>query len=201
LAYLHRNKIIHRDLKPANILVGHDGILKICDFGLARPIRTDADQKYTNKVITLWYRPPELLMGEVQYGPEVDIWSAGCILVEMLDKKPIFPAENETEALDNIFKILGTPDKDTWPQLHDKLVPKIIHRSTLYDKYRHLSDLARRFIESLLVINPRHRISAHEALNDDARLHCSSPHVFLFYLPLVVVVLEESPTCGTQSNP
>jgi serine/threonine protein kinase len=77
LHFLHANRVIHRDIKAANVLINNQGVLKLADFGLARPMASKPDARYTNKVITLWYRPPELLLGAQNYGPEVDIWSAG----------------------------------------------------------------------------------------------------------------------------
>lgn len=77
LAYLHHKGVIHRDIKGSNILINNRGDLKIADFGLARFYHKRRCADYTNRVITLWYRPPELLMGATVYGPEVDMWSAG----------------------------------------------------------------------------------------------------------------------------
>jgi cyclin-dependent kinase 9 len=84
LYFIHTNKIIHRDMKAANILITKTGILKLADFGLARAIsinKQNQPNRYTNRVVTLWYRPPELLLGERNYGPAVDMWGAGCIMV------------------------------------------------------------------------------------------------------------------------
>ena len=86
LYYIHANKIIHRDMKAANVLITKKGILKLADFGLARAFsleRNGKPNRYTNRVVTLWYRPPELLLGERNYGPSVDLWGAGCIMAEM----------------------------------------------------------------------------------------------------------------------
>ena len=83
LAYLHHKGVIHRDIKGSNILVNHRGELKLADFGLARFYNKRRQLDYTNRVITLWYRPPELLLGATVYGPEVDMWSAGLVALNM----------------------------------------------------------------------------------------------------------------------
>lgn len=97
--HLHIRNIVHRDLKPHNILVNSKGILKIADFGLARSLNA-MDMAYSSEVVTLWYRAPELLMGSTNYGYEIDIWSLGCILYEMICKKPLLPGENKNMQLD-----------------------------------------------------------------------------------------------------
>lgn len=100
-------------LQGSNLLIDESGQLKLADFGLARPF-DDQNKQYTNRVITLWYRPPELLLGATQYGPAIDLWSAGCILAELLLRKPILPGRNEFEQLDLIFRLQGTPTEETW---------------------------------------------------------------------------------------
>ena len=92
LYYIHANKIIHRDMKAANVLITKKGVLKLADFGLARAFsleRSGKPNRYTNRVVTLWYRPPELLLGERNYGPSVDMWGAGCIMAEMWTRDQI----------------------------------------------------------------------------------------------------------------
>jgi cyclin-dependent kinase 12/13 len=89
LNYCHRNGILHRDLKPSNILLNPRGEVKLADFGLSRPY--DGRKNYTNRVVTLWYRAPELLLGSQRYGPGIDMWSAGCILGELLLNQPLLP--------------------------------------------------------------------------------------------------------------
>lgn len=98
IAYLHAHNIIHRDLKPSNILVSKTGILKIADFGLARTINK-MDLSYSSEVVTLWYRSPELLMGAKNYKFEIDIWSLGCILYEMVTRTPLFPGKSRETQL------------------------------------------------------------------------------------------------------
>merc|ERR1711860_46681 len=91
LSYCHRRNFLHRDIKCSNILINNRGQVKLGDFGLARLYNAEDKQRpYTNKVITLWYRPPELLLGEERYGPAIDVWSCGCILGELFIKKPLF---------------------------------------------------------------------------------------------------------------
>jgi len=102
LFFIHNNKIIHRDMKAANILITKQGILKLADFGLARAISINKQghpNRYTNRVVTLWYRPPELLLGERNYGPAVDMWGAGCIMAEMWTRSPIMQGNTEQHQL------------------------------------------------------------------------------------------------------
>lgn len=116
LDYLHHRGVLHRDLKGSNILLNNEGKLKLADFGLARfyhKHRSEFD--YTNRVITLWYRPPELLLGATVYGPAVDIWSAGCIMVELFTKKAIFPGHDEIQQLQLVYEMMGTPTVESWP--------------------------------------------------------------------------------------
>jgi serine/threonine protein kinase len=100
-AYCHAHRVMHRDLKPQNLLIDKSGNIKLADFGLARafglPVKT-----YTHEVVTLWYRAPEILLGQKQYSTPVDIWSIGCIFAEMAQRKALFAGDSE---IDQIFKI------------------------------------------------------------------------------------------------
>lgn len=116
--FCHMKGIVHRDLKCANLLIQKDGTVKLADFGLAReyaqdPRFADPNTKepfhMTNKVITLWYRPPELLLGSTEYGPEIDMWSVGAILCELILQRPIFSAEKEMGVFGAIVDELGSP--------------------------------------------------------------------------------------------
>ncbi|KAG6392754.1 hypothetical protein SASPL_146980 [Salvia splendens] len=99
LHYCHVNQVLHRDIKGSNLLIDNEGNLKLADFGLARSFSNDINANLTNRVITLWYRPPELLLGATKYGPAVDMWSVGCIFAELLYGKPILPGKNEVRII------------------------------------------------------------------------------------------------------
>jgi len=115
--YMHTNKIIHRDLKASNLLINRRGELKIADLGLARSWNSDM-KRLTNRVITLWYRPPELLMGAMKYSAQVDMWSVGCIIAEMFRRGGLLKGSSEAHQLDLIFKICGHPTAEDWPKIH-----------------------------------------------------------------------------------
>eukprot|EP01017_Pseudomicrothorax_dubius_P002192 TRINITY_DN0_c914_g1_i5.p1 TRINITY_DN0_c914_g1~~TRINITY_DN0_c914_g1_i5.p1 ORF type:complete len:307 (+),score=87.75 TRINITY_DN0_c914_g1_i5:50-970(+) len=116
IAYCHQHKVLHRDLKPQNLLLSKDGVLKLADFGLARATGIPV-KNYTNEVVTLWYRGPDILLGAKNYSTPIDIWSVGCIFAEMVNLKPLFAGSSEADQLKKIFKILGTPAVDKWPGL------------------------------------------------------------------------------------
>ena len=114
VAYMHEHWVVHRDLKTSNLLLGDGGRLAICDFGLARRYGSPA-RALTAEVVTQWYRAPELLLGARVYGPAIDVWSCGCILAELLLKRPLLPGRTEAEQLELIFRLLGTPTDAAWP--------------------------------------------------------------------------------------
>lgn len=111
--FIHKNKILHRDIKTANILVTKDNQIKIADLGLARSYNSnETSHKYTNPVVTLWYRAPELLLGLREYGFAIDIWSIGCVFAEMKCKGAIFRGKDEAEQLQLIYQICGSPSAE-----------------------------------------------------------------------------------------
>ncbi|KAG9473359.1 hypothetical protein GDO78_016502 [Eleutherodactylus coqui] len=115
LAYIHHQHILHRDLKPQNLLISYLGELKLADFGLARA-KSIPSQTYSSEVVTLWYRPPDVLLGATDYSTDLDIWGAGCIFIEMLQGYPAFSGVSDAfEQLEKIWSVLGTPTEESWP--------------------------------------------------------------------------------------
>ncbi|KAG7699577.1 hypothetical protein KL930_001791 [Ogataea haglerorum] len=118
LKYIHSADVIHRDLKPGNILVTSQGVLKICDFGLARGIseqymnKNHRSSNITNYVATRWYRAPELILTRKQYGKEIDMWAVGCIFGELYGRKPLFIGDDQMHQISEICKVLGTPSRN-----------------------------------------------------------------------------------------
>ena len=112
LAYCHAMGVMHRDLKPQNLLVSKDGALKIADFGLCRAFTY---RTLTVEVVTRWYRAPEILLGCNTYSPVLDVWSVGCIMVEMSRNKVLFEGNCDIDQLHLIFRMFGTPDESSWP--------------------------------------------------------------------------------------
>lgn len=117
--YMHVNKIIHRDLKASNLLINSKGELRIADWGLARSWNRDM-KHLTNGVITLWYRPIELLLGCKEYSDKIDMWSVGCIIAEMFRRSGLLKGRNEAEQLHHIFHACGYPSVTEWPDIHRK---------------------------------------------------------------------------------
>ncbi|XP_006205546.3 cyclin-dependent kinase 9 [Vicugna pacos] len=177
LYYIHRNKILHRDMKAANVLITRDGVLKLADFGLARAFslaKNGQPNRYTNRVVTLWYRPPELLLGERDYGPPIDLWGAGCIMAEMWTRSPIMQGNTEQHQLALISQLCGSITPEVWPnvdkyELYEKLdlvkgqKRKVKDRLKAYVRDPYALDL----IDKLLVLDPAQRIDSDDALNHD----------------------------------
>lgn len=171
LAYCHAQGVLHRDIKGANLLVDNDGNLKIADFGLSR-IVGERGRHYTNKVVTLWYRAPELLLGETLYGPSIDMWSVGCLLAEMLTRKPLFPGDGEVKQSHLIFNMLGIPStEDEWPGFWELPGTETLKTDGKHgDLAKHLrkdgcSEGAINLIQHLLMLDPEKRITAEKAMD------------------------------------
>ncbi|GER53322.1 protein kinase superfamily protein [Striga asiatica] len=172
LDHCHSNGILHRDIKGSNLLINNHGVLKIADFGLASYFDNN-NQKVplTSRVVTLWYRPPELLLGSTQYGVAVDLWSTGCILGELYAGKPIMPGRTEVEQLHKIFKLCGSPSEDYWrtSKLPHSPVFKPIqpYKRQIAEIFKDFPENAMRLMETLLSIDPSRRGTASFALQSE----------------------------------
>ncbi|XP_053207228.1 cyclin-dependent kinase 9-like [Panonychus citri] len=173
LCYIHSKKILHRDMKSANVLITRSGVLKLADFGLGR-IMNETDENYTNRVVTLWYRPPELLLGARRYGPSADLWGAGCIMAEMWTRSALLPGNSEAEQLNLICKLCGSICPDVWPavkqlDLFNKLELSQGQKRRVKDRLSTfvMDTNAHDLLDRLLTLDPCQRIDASDALNHD----------------------------------
>ena len=168
IIHCHNRRIIHRDLKPQNLLIdANSGMLKIADFGLARafsiPIRT-----LTHEIETLWYRAPEVLLGQRQYSLGVDTWAIGCILYELYEKRPLFIGDSEIDQIFKIFQFWGTPSEEEWPGITQ--IPEYkpsFPRFKKINPYKAIKSMPQEAINlmlQLLTLDPTQRISSIDAI-------------------------------------
>lgn len=182
--YCHSHFVLHRDIKPNNLLIATDGTVKLADFGLARAF-ADKSERMTHQVITMWYRPLELLFGSTHYSGAVDMWSIACVYAELVLRKPFIIGrgvamdEIDTSAggiaqIERICEVVGTPNEDNWPgvtELRDWFEPK--KQVPLRDKNYFMNALPSAgstgvdFLMRLLTLDPRKRATAKEILQHD----------------------------------
>jgi len=170
IEFCHANRIIHRDLKPQNLLIDQNLRLKIADFGLARAFSLPVPQ-YTHEVVTVWYRPLEILLGSKLYSIPVDMWGVGCIFAEMANGSPLFAGDSEIDTAFKIFQKLGTPTEAMWPGLSElpdfkttfpKWQPK--GWANIRNTLAQLGTTGIDLLDQLMYYDPRARISARKAL-------------------------------------
>mmetsp|Transcript_55112 Transcript_55112/g.129383 ORF Transcript_55112/g.129383 Transcript_55112/m.129383 type:complete len:345 (-) Transcript_55112:124-1158(-) len=182
LSALHERFFVHRDVTPNNVLLNfQSGVAKLSDFGFARIIGQDNDRPMTGSCTTLWYRAPELLFGAKHYGQAVDIWSSGCVVVEMLTREAMFPGRGEFEMLQKIIERRGTPSEEVWKDVSS--LPNFVeftpHPKAQMDQLLpNASPASQAFADLLLTLDPKQRPSAagalaHEALKMARPLPCA----------------------------
>ncbi|KAM1880990.1 hypothetical protein ACFX13_002651 [Malus domestica] len=167
LQHCHERGIIHRDIKGSNLLLDKSGMLKIADFGLANYYVQSPKRSLTNRVVTLWYRAPELLLGSTDYGVGIDLWSAGCVLAEMFTGRPLLPGR--TEQLHRIFRLCGTPSEDYWKRLKLSTTfrPPRSYKPNLQEAFKDFPISSLGLLSTLLALDPAYRGSAYSALKNE----------------------------------
>ncbi|MED6250955.1 hypothetical protein ATANTOWER_017304 [Ataeniobius toweri] len=167
LKYIHSAGLIHRDLKPSNVAVNEDCELRILDFGLAR----QTDDEMTGYVATRWYRAPEIMLNWMHYNQNVDIWSVGCIMGELLKGKVLFPGTDYIDQLKRIMEVVGTPTPDLLKKICSEHAQKYIQslpfmpQQDMEKIFRGANPLAIDLLKRMLVLDCDERISASEALS------------------------------------
>ena len=171
LKYIHSVGVTHRDIKPQNILVDQKtNVLKLCDFGSAKKLVQG--QKSLAYICSRYYRAPELIFGATNYDSQIDVWSMGCVIAELVLERPLFPGNSPSDQLVEIIKILGTPSKEDIlnmnPQFQNHKFPDI--KPTPWDKifkYRKIPPHFEDLLNKLLVYNPKERWTAEKALKHE----------------------------------
>ncbi|KAG5038518.1 hypothetical protein JHK82_019343 [Glycine max] len=167
LKYIHSANVLHRDLKPSNLLLNANCDLKICDFGLARV--TSETDFMTEYVVTRWYRAPELLLNSSDYTAAIDVWSVGCIFMELMDRKPLFPGRDHVHQLRLLMELIGTPSEADLGFLNENAKRYIrqlplYRRQSFQEKFPHVHPEAIDLVEKMLTFDPRKRITVEDAL-------------------------------------
>ncbi|XP_042987792.1 probable serine/threonine-protein kinase At1g54610 isoform X1 [Carya illinoinensis] len=171
LEHCHNHGVLHRDIKGSNVLIDNGGTLKIADFGLASTFDPNQKRTMTSRVVTLWYRPPELLLGATDYGVGIDLWSAGCILAELLAGKPIMPGRTEVEQLHKIYKLCGSPTDEYFKKAKlpnaTLFRPREPYKRCIKETFKDFPPSSLPLIDTLLAIDPAERLTATAALRSE----------------------------------
>ncbi|KAF8085836.1 hypothetical protein N665_0645s0014 [Sinapis alba] len=167
LKYIHSANVFHRDLKPSNLLVNANCDLMICDFGHAHA--TSEHKAMTEYVVTRWYHAPELLLNSSVYTSAIDIWSVGCIFLELLTREPVFPGKDHAHQLRLILELLGSPSEEEFGSLSENAKMYLrqlpFHdRQSFFVKFPNVPYPALDLIMKMLKFDPRQRISVEDAL-------------------------------------
>lgn len=171
LEHCHSRGVLHRDIKGSNLLIDNNGVLKVGDFGLATLFQPGESQSLTSRVVTLWYRAPELLLGATEYGVAIDLWSTGCILAELFAGKPIMPGRTEVEQMHKIFKLCGSPSEEYWKKSKlphaTSFKPQHPYKRCLNEMFKDFPSSAFALVDKLLAIEPEDRGSASLSLKSE----------------------------------
>ncbi|KAJ1889981.1 serine/threonine protein kinase, CMGC, CDC2/CDK sub, partial [Coemansia sp. IMI 209127] len=177
-AYLHASRVMHRDMKASNLLINNEGQLFIADFGLARTFTPGDKKDMTRCVVTRWYRPPELLLGERKYSTAIDMWGVGCIFAEMLVGKPVFQGSTDLNQIEQVMRVCGSPSEALWPGWRDLPDCKQVEDFNYYprrvrEEFMRFGEDAVDLLDQLLSLDPRRRPDAATALKH--KLFFSAP--------------------------
>ena len=193
LKYMHTGQLIHRDLKPANILLNSECLVKVADFGLARSVKAQEEGSnavLTDYVATRWYRAPEILLGSTKYSKAVDMWSLGCILGELLAKRPIFPGTSTLNQIERVIELTGRPNAEDVASIKSTLAGTMLEslpqtrQKSFHATFPSASEPAIDLLKKLLAFNPKKRLTVEQALrhpyvaqfhNDDEEPGCPRP--------------------------
>ncbi|CAI9282181.1 unnamed protein product [Lactuca saligna] len=169
LEHCHERGILHRDIKGSNLLIDKNGKLKIADFGLANYYNPKQKKPLTSRVVTLWYRAPELLLGTTDYGVGIDLWSTGCLLAEMFVGRPIMPGRTEVEQLHRIFKLCGSPHEDYWKKIKPPTTfrPPQNYVPSFQEAFTNFPSSSFGLLTTLLALDPESRGTSTSALQDN----------------------------------
>ena len=180
LAHCHSFGVLHRDVKPGNLLVSSSGVIQLCDFGLGKPfvdennttVKPSKGESGTKGLCTLYYRPPEVLLGAPAADPAIDMYSAGTVIAELLIGQPLFPGENVLDQLSLVFELLGTPTESSFPTAKNlpdygklnftpkspkpwvEIVPRVLECLNLPE-----------FLSQLVALDPQRRLTSQQALD------------------------------------
>jgi len=170
VAHLHASGIIHRDLKPANIMLSRNHQIKIADFGLAKKWKSQLPTTPGMKVVTAWYRAPEIFLGDPRAGSAIDLWSIGIIFIELMLGEPPFQKGSDPEIIQDLWALCGSPTNELWPNAETLpgwsiARPRKQYARNIVGKYtKHISKAGLDLLDKLLTLNPDNRITAADAL-------------------------------------
>jgi glycogen synthase kinase 3 beta len=167
LAYMHSKGVLHRDIKPQNVLIDSStNKVHICDFGSAK--KFNGDEQNVAYICSRYYRPPELIFGNMDYDSSIDTWSFGCVLAEMLLGKPLFQGDSTVDQLLQIIKVLGVPDTEQLQFLNKHNTLKyefpLVRPTTISKIFTGFPKEAINLLQKIFIYEPFNRLNAYEIM-------------------------------------